>query len=48
MKNNAKKAKSAASIPTIAAQQSPSIDNSGMDNFRFLLYICFVYKLVFS
>jgi hypothetical protein len=48
MKNNAKKAKSAASVSITAAQQSPSIDNSGMDGFRFFLYICFVYELVFS
>ena len=48
MKNNAKKAKSAASVSTIVSQQSPSVDNSGMKNFSFLSYIVLVYELVFS
>jgi hypothetical protein len=35
MKNNAKKAKSAASVSITAAQQQSSIDNSGMCYFIF-------------
>ncbi len=35
MKNNAKKAKAAASVSLTVAQQSSSIDNSGMNYLSF-------------
>jgi hypothetical protein len=44
MKNNAKKAKSAASVPITAAQQQSSIDNNGIYHFIFIIY--FVYSLI--